>query len=483
MSRHRLWIDGQWRESSRTHTIKSPYTGRVVSVAEEADDVLMERALTAARAAQTRFRMTSRYMRSRLLAAMAHQIGERRAQFVAAIVDEAGKPIGLADAEVSRAITTFTVAAEEAKRYGGEVFPVDIDATGRAYDTGVTLLYPRGPVLAITPFNFPLNLVAHKVAPALAIGAPVLVKPAPQTPGATRLLAEVFEACANEVADDRESIPLAALQTISAPNEVTARAIKDPRIAILSFTGSATVGWSLQSQARGKRTVLELGGNAGVIVHADADLPRAAARVAYGAFAYGGQVCISVQNVWVEASVEDAFRGFLLEEVRKVKTGDPRQEGVIVGPLIDGRAAERVLGWIDEAQKAGAAVLTGGKRDGNVVQPTVLDRPPESLNVVREEVFGPVVNLFGYRELGEAIEAANRSRFGLQAGVFTDSVRVARRVCEELEVGGILVNEVPTYRADHMAYGGVKESGLGREGVRYAMVEYSEQKTIISYRG
>jgi glyceraldehyde-3-phosphate dehydrogenase (NADP+) len=347
----------------------------------------------------------------------------------------------------------------------------------------VSLFTPRGPVLAITPFNFPLNLVAHKVVPALAVGAPVLVKPAPQTPGATRLLAEVFESCASDVSDSRESIPLAALQTVNAPNEVTGRALRDPRVAVISFTGSAAVGWGLQSVARGKRIVLELGGNAAVIVHGGADLVRAAARVSYGAFAYAGQICISVQNVYVEESVEDAFRGFLLEEVGRIKSGDPRGEGVLVGPLIDAKAADRVEEWIDEAQKSGAGILCGGKRTGNLVLPTVIDKPAEGLQIVREEVFGPVLNLLSYRDIGEAIDAVNRSKYGLQAGVFTDSMRVARRVVEDLEVGGIMINEVPTYRADHMPYGGMKESGIGREGVRYAMEEFSERKTVVSFRG
>jgi len=483
MSRHRLWIDGDWRESSRTHTIKSPFSGRIVAVAEEADETLMDRALAAAKSTQTPFRKTSRYARSRLLSAMAQRIGALRMKFVSSIVEEAGKPITLAEAEVARAITTFTVAAEEAKRYGGELFPVDIDAAGRSYDLGYSVLVPRGPVLAITPFNFPLNLVAHKVAPALAVGAPVLVKAAPQTPGPTRLLAEVFEACAHEVSDARESIPLSAMQTVYASNEVTGRAIRDPRIAMVSFTGSAAVGWMIQGMARGKRIALELGGNAAVIVHADADLLRAAQRVAFGGFAYAGQVCISVQNVWVDEGAEEAFRGFLLDEVLRVQSGDPRAEGVLVGPLIDAKAADRVEAWIDEAQKSGAGILHTGKRVGNVLPPTILDKPGEGLQIVREEVFGPVLNLMSYREIGEAIEAVNRSKYGLQAGVFTDSQRITRRVVEDLEVGGILINEVPTYRADHMPYGGMKESGIGREGVRYAMEDYSERKTVISFRG
>jgi acyl-CoA reductase-like NAD-dependent aldehyde dehydrogenase len=483
MTRHMLWIDGEWLQGTRTHTIKSPYGGKIIAVAEEADDALMERAMAAARNAQAPFRRTSRHLRSRLLAVMAQKIGERRNAFVTSIIEEAGKPHRLADVEVTRAINTFTTGAEEAKRYGGEWIPVDVEVSGRLYDPAQSFFVPRGPVLAITPFNFPLNLVAHKVVPALAVGAPIIVKSAPQTPGPARLLAEVFESAAKEIADSRESIPMAALQTLTAPNEVTARSVKDPRIAVLTFTGSATVGWTLQAAARGKRVALELGGNAAVIVHSDADLARAAARVAFGAFAYAGQVCISVQNIWVDETVEQPFRELLVAEIAKLSVGDPRDEAVLVGPLIDGRAADRVASWIDEATKAGAEVIVSGRREGNLIAPTVLGRPSESLNIVREEVFGPVLNLFGYRDIGSAIAGVNRSRYGLQAGVFTDSIRVSRQVIDEVDAGGILINEVPTYRADHVPYGGVKDSGLGREGVRYAMEEYSERKTVISYRG
>lgn len=483
MTRHMLWIDGEWLEGNRTHTIKSPYGGKIVAVAEEADDARIERAIAAARTAQGPFRRCSRHLRSQLLGVMAQKIAERRNAFVSSIIDEAGKPYRLADIEVTRAIGTFTNGAEEAKRYGGEWIPIDIDASGRSYDPAQSFFVPRGPVLAITPFNFPLNLVAHKVVPALAVGAPIIVKSAPQTPGPARLLAEVFEAAAKEVSDSRESIPLAGLQTLTAPNEVTGRAVKDPRISILTFTGSATVGWNLQMAARGKRVALELGGNAAVIVHSDADLPRAAARVAYGAFAYAGQICISVQNVWVDEKVEAPFRESLAAEIAKLGVGDPRDENVLVGPVIDGRAADRIVSWMDEAIKGGAEVIVAGRREGNVISPTVLGRPAETLNVVREEVFGPVLNLFGYRDIAAAIAGVNRSRYGLQAGIFTDSLRISRQAIDEIDAGGILINEVPTFRADHAPYGGVKDSGLGREGVRYAMEEYSERKTVISFRG
>ena len=481
--RHRLWIAGSWHESAAPREILSPSTGEVVALCDEADDARMEMALAAAKEAFPRFKAISRYTRSRLLAAMAAEIDRRRKELVDAITDEAGKPVGLADGEVSRAITTFTVGSEEAKRYGGELFPVDIDAAGRAYDPGISMVTPRGPVLAITPFNFPLNLVAHKVVPALAVGAPVLVKPAPQAPGATRLLAEIFAKAAAEVSDARDAIPLAALQTVSAPNEVAAIAVRDPRIATLSFTGSAPVGWNLQAMARGKKVILELGGNGAVIVHGDADLARAAARSAFGAFAYAGQVCISVQNIFVQEPVYERFKALLLDEVKKVKWGDPRAEGTLSGPLIDERSIQRVLEWIEEAKAAGARVLVGGTRDGRTVVPTVLEGVPATAKLSCEEAFGPVALLAPYGEVSEAIDSVNRSRYGLQAGVFTDSRRVVGQVVEGLDVGGILINEVPTYRADHMPYGGVKESGLGREGVRYAMQEYSDLKTVVAWRG
>jgi acyl-CoA reductase-like NAD-dependent aldehyde dehydrogenase len=481
--RHNLFIDGAFCASEKTRAVTSPSTGEVTATVDEADKEQMEKALSAASLCFPRFRAISRYTRSRLLAEMASGIAARRKDLVSSIVDEAGKPVTLADGEVSRAITTFTVGAEEAKRYGGEIFPVDIDATGRAYDLGQAVFTPRGPVLAITPFNFPLNLVAHKVAPALAVGAPVLVKPAPQTPGATRILAEIFADAAARVSDAREALPLAALQAVSAPNEIASMAVTDPRIAVVSFTGSAQVGFSLQGAARGKKVILELGGNASVIIHDDADLARAAARCAFGAYAYAGQVCISVQNIYVQARVYERYKELFLAEVKKVRTGDPKLEGTLSGPLIDKKAADRLMVWIDEAKQGGARVLEGGTREGNTLSPTVIEGAAKASAIVSEEAFGPVAVLTPYERIDEAIAAVNSSRYGLQAGLFTDRLSVIREVIAGLDVGGILINEVPTYRADHMPYGGVKGSGLGREGVRYAMEEYSERKTVIFWRG
>ncbi len=481
---HRLFIEGSFASSSVEREIPSPWSGEVVATVFEADNTLLERALCAAEAASRSFRALSRHAKSLLLSTMAQGISARRDEIAKVICEEAGKPISLALGEVKRAITTFTVGAEEAKRYGGELVPIDIEASGRAYAPAVSMFFPRGPVLAITPFNFPLNLVAHKVAPALGIGAPILVKPAPQAPGAAFLLAEIFAEAAAEVGRATgESVPLAALQVVSASNEVMAAAIKDPRIAVLSFTGSAAAGFHLQSMAAGKKVLLELGGNASVIVHGDADLARAAARVAFGAFAYAGQVCISVQNVLVHDSVYEDFKARLLAEVAKVQWGDPAEASVLVGPLIDEGAIERVLGWVEEARASGARMLTGGSREGKVVLPTVLEDAPPSLKVVCEEVFGPVVILSRYRDLDEAIAQVNSSCYGLQAGVFTDSLRAMQAAVAGLDVGGVMINEIPTYRADQMPYGGLKASGIGREGLRYAMEEYSERKTVVVWRG
>lgn len=481
--RHLALVDGEFVETAHPREIRSPATGGVAAVVLDADRPLMERAIAAAEAAYRPFRSTSRHLRSRLLARMAEGIERRRAEIAAAIVAEAGKPLLLADGEVTRAVTTFTIAAEEAKRYGGEVVPIDVDPGGRAYDLAVSTLVPRGPVLAITPFNFPLNLVAHKVAPALAVGAPILVKPAPQAPGPARLLAEIFLEAAAAVADARERVPLAALQVCSAPNDVASLAVKDERLAVLSFTGSAAVGWSLQGAARGKRVLLELGGDAAVIVHDDADLARAAARCAYGAYAYAGQVCISVQRVLVHERVHDRFRALFHDEVKRVAWGDPADPRTLSGPVIDAAAADRVMGLIDEAARAGGRVTAGGDRTGNLIAPTVVEDAPRTARLTNEEAFGPVVAVARYATLDEAIEEVNRSRYGLQAGVFTASLQAARRAVHGLDVGGILINEVPTYRADNAPYGGVKASGLGREGVRYAMEEYSERKTVIEWHG
>ncbi|MFI5345817.1 MAG: aldehyde dehydrogenase family protein [Elusimicrobiota bacterium] len=483
MIEHRLFIAGRWEDGASRRDILSPYSGKPAASCHQASAAQMELALASAAASFRDFRRVSRFGRSRLLAAMARGIESRRAELVAVIVSEAGKPATLADAEVSRAVGTFTIASEEVKRFGGEVIPVDMDSAGRAYSPAVSTWVPKGPVLAIGPFNFPLNLIAHKVAPALAAGASVIVKPPPQAPGASRIMAEIFEAAAKEASDGRETVPSGALQVLSAANDVVSAAVTDPRIAVLSFTGSDKVGWMLQGKAARKKIVLELGGDAAVIVAEDADLDRAASRCAFGAFAYAGQVCISVQRVLIQKAVFARFTELFLAATAKISSGDPARPETLVGPLIDSAAADRVMAWIDEAKAGGAKVLAGGTRTGNVIAPTVLTGVPATAKLSCDEAFGPVVVLREYAEFDDALAAVNASRFGLQAGLFTDGAEKIRRAGEELEVGGLIVNDVPTYRADHLPYGGVKDSGLGREGVRCAMEECCERRTVVHWRG
>lgn len=481
--KHRLWINGSWRDSQQTREVLSPFDGQTVAETAQASSAQMEQALAATAEAFHSYRKISAYTRSRLLAGIAAAIEARRKDFVERIVAEAGKPASLADVEVSRAVSTFTLGAEETKRLGGELIPLDLDAGGRAFAPAFSRWVPRGPVLAIAPFNFPLNLIAHKAAPALAAGATVVIKPPPQAPGAAALLAEIFEKTAREVSDARDRIPLAALQVVSADNEIVAEALTDPRIQTLSFTGSDKVGWMLQQKAVGKKICLELGGNAAVVVHRDADLARAAARCAFGGYAYAGQVCISVQRVFVHDDVAKQFEKLFLDEIGKLKTGDPSRTDVTVGPLINSAAADRVQAWAEEAKRDGARAILPGEREGNVITPMVISGAKPHHKISGEEIFGPLVTLDRYRDLDDALGAVNSSRFGLQAGIFAESSEAIRRAGEELDVGGVIVNEVPTYRADNMPYGGMKDSGLGREGVRYAMEDFCERKTLVTWKG
>lgn len=483
MAPWKLWIDGKWLESQQKVDLHSPYNGKLTGGVWQASAEQMESALNAAQHATASMRDLSRSARTKLLRGIAEGLNQRRAEIVRVLVSEAGKPVALAEGEINRAIVTFTIASEETKRLGGDVVPMDIEPSARDFAPSVIYWCPRGPVLGITPFNFPLNLVAHKVAPALASGCPILIKSAPQAPGAAALLAEIFQKAASDASDERETVPVAALQVVSCSNETAALAITDPRIVTVSFTGSTCVGFWIHGQAIGKRTLLELGGNAAMIVHSDADLSRAAERCAWGGFAYAGQSCISVQRVFVHASVAQPFETLLLDAIQKLNCGDPSHSETIVGPMIDSASADRVMSWIDEAVQDGARILCGGRRAGNFISPTVLTGVKPKMKVACEEVFGPVLTLASYENFEEAIMHANDSRFGLQAGVFTQDARLQQLAIDRLEVGGVILNEVPTYRGDAMPYGGVKESGLGREGVRFAMEEFSERKVVVRWVG
>lgn len=414
-------------------------------------------------------RRLSGYARSTLLANAAQALQARQEEFARTMTAEAGKPLTDARREVGRAIHTLSIAGEEAKRIGGEVVPLDWSLGMESY-WGVTRRFPIGPILGITPFNFPLNLVVHKVAPALAAGNSILIKPAPQTPLTALLLGDLLL---------KAGAPPGGLNILPCDNTVAEHMVVDPRFKLLSFTGSAPVGWMLKAKCGKKKVVLELGGNAAVIIEPDADLEYAAQRCVTGGFTYAGQTCISVQRIFVHASIAESFTERLMTRVRGLATGDPGDERTVVGPLIDAGAAQRIEGWIGEAVAQGARVLSGGSREGSVVQPTVLSQVTAAMNVSCREVFGPLVTITPYREFDAALNAVNESDYGLQAGIFTDNIGRIFQAFEQLEVGGVLANEIPTFRADHMPYGGIKDSGIGREGLRYAIEDMTEPKLLV----
>ncbi len=462
-------IGNRWRTTATAVPVKNPFNGSLAAEVCQAGEAEAEEAVAAAVSAFSSMRRLPAHERAGALGKIAGILAARREEFARTITTESGKPITDARREVGRAVQTFAVASEEAKRIPGEVVPLDLTPGTDAY-LGLVRRFPIGPVLGITPFNFPLNLVAHKVAPCLACGNPIVLKPAPQTPLTALLLGEVVM---------EAGLPIGALNVVPCDNTVAEHLVTHPHLKILSFTGSAAVGWMLKAKCGKKRVLLELGGNAGVIVEPDADLAVAAQRCATGGFAYAGQTCISVQRIYVHEAAYDRFVEDLLARVNRLKVGDPSDEDTVVGPLIDEAAARRVEDWIGEAVAQGAKLLAGGKRSGSLVEATVLADVAPTMKVSCREVFGPVVTVTRYRRFEEAIAALNESDYGLQAGLFTRDVDRIFKAYRELEVGTVLANEIPTFRADHMPYGGVKDSGLGREGVRYAIEEMTEPKLLV----
>lgn len=462
-------IGQQWRSSAVTASVRNPYTGGPAAEVCLAGKAEADEAIGAATAACASMRRLPSHARAGALDKIADGLGVRREEFARTITAEAGKPIADARREVARAIQTFAIAAEEAKRLPGDVLPLDLTPGTDSY-LGITRRVPIGPILGICPFNFPLNLVAHKVAPALACGNPIVVKPAPQTPLTSLLLGEVIL---------EAGLPAGAFSVVPCDNAVAEQMAMDPRVKLLSFTGSAAVGWMLKAKCGTKKVVLELGGNAGVIIEPDADLEVAAQRCATGGFAYAGQTCISVQRILVHEAAYDRFVPALLARVAALAVGDPSDDATVLGPLIDETAARRVEAWVAEAVAQGAMLLAGGRRTGALVEATVLADVAPDMKVSCREVFGPVVTLSRYKRFEDALETLNDSEFGLQAGVFTRDVDRIFRAYRDLDVGAVLANEIPTFRADHMPYGGVKASGLGREGVRYAIEDMTELKLLV----
>jgi len=444
--------------------IRAPWDGAVVSRVHQASWAQLDEALALAFRSRRELWTAPAGARRMLCQAIADGIRARSTELAEVICAEAGKPIGTAQAEVARAIWTFALAAGVATEDQGALVPVDLDDAHRGY-LGLSRQVPSGVVVGISPFNFPLNLAAHKVAPALAIGAPIILKPPPQAPSAALILAEIALAA---------GAPPAALQVAACSNELAERLAVDPRVAVVSFTGSARVGWQLKTRVPRARVVLELGGNAAAVIAEDADFDRALERVALAGYVYSGQVCISVQRIFVERALHPRFMEGLRRKVASYQVADPRAAGTVVGPLIDEAAALRIEGWLREAVAAGASV-EGGARAGNRLQPAIVEGAPRDSKVVREEVFGPVVVVEPYDDL----EAVNQGDYGLQAGIFTHDLRKVRRAWEVLEVGGVIGNDAPTFRADNMPYGGVKGSGLGREGVRLAAAELCEPRLLV----
>jgi acyl-CoA reductase-like NAD-dependent aldehyde dehydrogenase len=404
-----------------------------------------------------------------VLRRVSENITERKQEFARTMAQEAGKPIKAARTEVERAIFTFQVAAEESTRIYGEYLPLDWQefTAGR---WGIVRRFPLGPIAGITPFNFPLNLVAHKVAPAIAAGCPLVLKPAPQTPLTALLLAEAVQ---------QAGWPDGGLNVLPLSNDDAGLLVTDERIKLISFTGSAAVGWQVKKNCGKKKVVLELGGNAGVIVHSDADLAYAADRCVAGGFSYAGQTCISVQRILVERTAFAKFTDLLLEGVKKLKIGDPLDDSTDLGPLIRESDAVRASDWIQEAVRGGARLLCGGQRRGPVLDPTVLTGTRPEMKVNCQEIFAPVVTVEPYDDFNQALKQINHSPYGLQAGLFTRDAKLIFNAYEELEVGGLIAGDVPAFRIDHMPYGGVKDSGLGREGLRYAIEEMTEPKLLV----
>lgn len=466
-------LAGQPGRSSSSIDVVNPYDNSIVGRTWLAGDDEFDRAADAAVAAAPAMRALPAFERAAILMRVSEALRARRDEVARTLAGEAGKAIRDATGEVERASMTFHVAAEEARRIGGEVVPMDLAAhgTGRI---AIVRRFPIGPVAAISPFNFPLNLSAHKLAPAIAAGNPIVLKPATKTPLSALYLAAML-------AD--AGLPAGAVSVLPMPRGVGDRLVTDPRFKLLTFTGSSPVGWDMKARAGRKRVILELGGNAGVVVDESADLAFAARRVAAGGFALAGQSCISVQRVYVHERVVDDFTARLLALVGALRVGDPLDPATDVGPMIEEAEAARVDEWVQEAVARGAHVLAGGRRLGGAFYaPTVLSNVPADAKVCAAEVFAPLVGIFAFARFEDALREINRSTFGLQAGVFTSNLEHALRAFDDIETGGVIVNDVPTWRIDQMPYGGVKDSGLGREGPRYTIEEMTEPKLLVINR-
>ncbi len=463
-----LLVDGEWLETGDWLEVKSPYDGSTVARVAKGGAAEARRAVAAAERALEQ--PLPAHKRAEILVRVAAALGRRADEAAHLICAEAGKPMKAARVEVARAMSTYTMAAVQARTLAGEMVPMDASQAGEG-KLAFTMRVPIGVVGAISPFNFPLNLVAHKIAPALAAGCPVVLKPASQTPLSALLLAEL---------ETEAGLPAGWLNVVvGSSSEIGDVLVEDERVKLITFTGSGPVGWKLRERAPRKRVNLELGNATPVIVEADANLDEAAAKLAANAFSFACQSCISVQRIYVQSAVYEGFKARFLPKVEALKVGDPAEEDTDVGPLIAPSERERVQAWIEQARASGATVLTGGELDGELLRPTVVERPAPETHLACDEAFGPVCTLQPYETLDEALALANGTRYGLQAGIFTSSLQTATRAAAVLEFGGITVNEAPTFRADQMPYGGVKDSGNTREGPAWAVREMTEERLVV----
>jgi acyl-CoA reductase-like NAD-dependent aldehyde dehydrogenase len=467
-----IFLAGEWVTSSSPLEVTNPYDGEVVGTTFLASRDQLEEAINAAKSVFPTLKSMPTYDRHCLLREFAAKMKERRDEVARMICLEAGKPIREAEVEADRGVFTIETAAEEAKRIEGEVMPLDLLPASKGR-FGIVRRFPIGPIAGISPFNFPLNLALHKLAPAMASGNPIVQKPPSRDPLTMLLVARML---------DEIGVPKGAVSVLPMDREVGDALVEDDRFKLLSFTGSPDVGWEMKRRAGMKRVVLELGGNAGVVVDDDSDLAFAAQRVKTGAFAYAGQVCISVQRVFIHEAVYDDFKERLLAETATVKTGDPLDRTTDLGPMIDDKAAERSERWVADAVQQGANVLTGGKAEGRFFQPTIIENAPRDSFVCSREAFAPLVTIFKVPGFKAGVDGLNDSVYGLQAGVFTNRLENALYAFEQIEAGGVIMNDVPTYRIDHMPYGGVKASGLSREGLRYSIEDMTEMRLLVINR-
>ena len=466
---HDLLIGKEWLRSAHTIPVVNPFTEEAFAEVCLANAAEIEQAIDLSIKAFRKTRVLPAYHRSRICSEVAHGIKNRSNDFARTIAQESGKPLVYAKAEVARSISTFEIASQEALRLDGEMLTLDITEAAQG-KSGLTRRFPIGPIAGISPFNFPLNLVSHKVAPALACGNPIIIKPASSTPLTALLLGEVVL---------NTSAIEGSFSVLPCSGKDATPLVEDPRLKMITFTGSPSVGWDIKRRAGRKKVVLELGGNAGVIVEPDADLDLAVKRIAFGAFVYSGQVCISVQRAYVHVSRFEEFLNKLIKQTKELKFGDPLDEAVTIGPMINRENAVRIESWVNEAVVAGAKVVSGGQRDAAYYPPTILTGVDSKLSVSCNEAFGPILTVDSYSDFQDAVERINNSDYGLQAGIFTNQMDKTLNAFNQLEVGGVIINDVPTFRVDNMPYGGLKDSGFGREGIKYSLQEMTEIKLLV----